>query len=207
MFLFLPCQLLASVGLDDYHTLNVWDWKKGKILSSTRGHSDRIFDVQFNPFIPQCLVTCGVKHIKFWTLCGNSLTGKKGIFGKAGVCVCVCVRVCVCVCVCVCEVLVACYCILSIGELQSILCAKFASEEIVYSGTLSGDVYKWKGHTLFSVIKRAHLVSGDSQKSAWWLMHSIVTTYVRVHWFESHQQLPKGVVMFFQIFSSQQEII
>ena len=97
MFLVSPCQFLASVGLDDYHTLNVWDWRKGKILSSTRGHSDRIFDVQFNPFMPQCLVTCGVKHIKFWTLCGNTLTGKKGIFGKAGLCVRACVRVRACV--------------------------------------------------------------------------------------------------------------
>ena len=84
-------QLLASVGLDDYHTLNVWDWRKGKMVASTRGHSDRIFDVHFNPHSTNTLVTCGVKHIKFWTLCGNSLSGKKGIFGKKGVCVCVCV--------------------------------------------------------------------------------------------------------------------
>ena len=35
-------QLLASVGMDDYHSLNVWDWRKGKILASSRGHSDRV---------------------------------------------------------------------------------------------------------------------------------------------------------------------
>ena len=62
----------------------MWDWKKGRILSSTRGHNDRIFDVQFNPFSPNTLATCGVKHIKFWSLSGNSLTGKKGIFGRVG---------------------------------------------------------------------------------------------------------------------------
>ena len=44
----------------------------------------QIFDVQFNPHSSGSLVTCGVKHIKFWTLCGNSLSGKKGIFGKKG---------------------------------------------------------------------------------------------------------------------------
>ncbi len=79
-------QLLASVGLDDHHTLNVWDWQRGKVLASARGHGDRIFDVQFNPgsnHTPN-LVTCGVKHIKFWTMCGNTLSGKKGIFGKKG---------------------------------------------------------------------------------------------------------------------------
>ena len=62
----------------------MWDWRKGRILSSTRGHNDRIFDVQFNPFLPNTLVTCGVKHIKFWSMSGNSLTGKKGIFGRVG---------------------------------------------------------------------------------------------------------------------------
>ena len=95
------------MGLDDYHTLNIWDWKRGKVMASARGHGDRLFDVQFSP-VPNpniTLVTCGVKHIKFWSLCGNTLSGKKGIFGKKGtgifcvlaltvifvVCVCVCV--------------------------------------------------------------------------------------------------------------------
>ena len=78
-------QHLASVGLDDHHTLNIWDWRRGKVMASTRGHSDRIFDVQFNPHSATELVTCGVKHIKFWTLCGNSLSGKKGLFGKKGI--------------------------------------------------------------------------------------------------------------------------
>ena len=77
-------QYLASVGLDDHHTLNVWDWKRGKVVATTRGHSDRIFDIQFSPHSPSELVTCGVKHIKFWTLRGNSLSGKKGLFGKKG---------------------------------------------------------------------------------------------------------------------------
>ena len=82
----LSLQLLASVGLDDHHTLNVWDWRRGKVMASARGHGDRIFDVKFSPAPSPTptLVTCGVKHIKFWTLCGNSLSGKKGIFGRKG---------------------------------------------------------------------------------------------------------------------------
>lgn len=35
-------QLLVSVGLEDYHLICVWNWKKGKILASTRGHTDRV---------------------------------------------------------------------------------------------------------------------------------------------------------------------
>ncbi|XP_067091821.1 echinoderm microtubule-associated protein-like 6 [Osmerus mordax] len=75
---------LASVGLDAKNTVCVWDWKKGKILATATGHSDRIFDISWDPFQPHRLVSCGVKHIKFWALCGNSLTPKRGIFGKTG---------------------------------------------------------------------------------------------------------------------------
>ncbi|CAB1343776.1 unnamed protein product [Coregonus sp. 'balchen'] len=75
---------LASVGLDGKNTVCVWDWKKGKILATATGHSDRIFDVSWDPFQQNRLVSCGVKHIKFWALCGNALTPKRGIFGKTG---------------------------------------------------------------------------------------------------------------------------
>ncbi|ESO87658.1 hypothetical protein LOTGIDRAFT_166239 [Lottia gigantea] len=75
---------LVSVGLDQHSTINVWDWRKGKILATVRGHSDKVFDVQFHPYMDNTIVSCGVKHIKFWTLCGNALTPKKGIFGKIG---------------------------------------------------------------------------------------------------------------------------
>ena len=45
------------------------------------------------------------------------------------------------------------------GELQSVLCAAFVSAEVAVTGTLSGDLYKWIGHTLSSVVKGAHHVS------------------------------------------------
>jgi WD40 repeat protein len=70
--------------MDDYHSIVIWDWKKGKQIASTRGHGDKIFDCKFNPYNNNQLVSCGVKHIKFWTLCGNSLSGKKGVFGRKG---------------------------------------------------------------------------------------------------------------------------
>lgn len=40
--------------------------------------------MQFTPFDDFSLASCGVKHMKFWSLSGNTLTGKRGIFGKAG---------------------------------------------------------------------------------------------------------------------------
>lgn len=46
------------------------------------GLSLKVLDAQFHPFAENCIVSCGAKHIKFWNLCGNALTDKKGIFGK-----------------------------------------------------------------------------------------------------------------------------
>lgn len=40
---------LASVGLDNDHTIYMWDWRAGTPLASTRGHKDKIFEIRFNP--------------------------------------------------------------------------------------------------------------------------------------------------------------
>ena len=44
------------------------------------------------------------------------------------------------------------------GEIQTLLCLAFGSEDITYTGTLSGDVYKWQGHNLVASVQGAHLV-------------------------------------------------
>ena len=90
----------------------------------------QVFDVQYNPFKDNSIVSCGVKHIKFWSLCGNTLTAKKGVFGK-------------------------------VGEIQTMLCLGFGSEETTYSGTLGGDIYVWKGTQLSRVVSGAHNVSSQ----------------------------------------------
>uniref|UniRef100_A0AAY4A246 Echinoderm microtubule-associated protein-like 5 n=1 Tax=Denticeps clupeoides TaxID=299321 RepID=A0AAY4A246_9TELE len=77
-------QCLVSVGLDAKNTICVWDWRKGKVLAAAPGHTDRIFDISWDLYQPSKLVSCGVKHIKFWSLCGNALTPKRGVFGKTG---------------------------------------------------------------------------------------------------------------------------
>eukprot|EP00163_Fabomonas_tropica_P034258 TRINITY_DN93_c0_g1_i1.p1 TRINITY_DN93_c0_g1~~TRINITY_DN93_c0_g1_i1.p1 ORF type:complete len:2052 (-),score=797.91 TRINITY_DN93_c0_g1_i1:729-6884(-) len=74
---------LATVGLDDDHTLVVWKWKSADVIATAKGHTDKILSVSWAPN-DEYLVTCGVKHIKFWLLRGNQLIGKKGIFGKNG---------------------------------------------------------------------------------------------------------------------------
>ncbi|XP_032883277.1 echinoderm microtubule-associated protein-like 5 isoform X3 [Amblyraja radiata] len=77
-------QRLVSIGLDSKNTICVWDWKKGRVLATTPGHTDRIFDVSWDLHQPNKMISCGVKHIKFWSLCGNTLTAKRGVFGKTG---------------------------------------------------------------------------------------------------------------------------
>eukprot|EP00505_MAST-04D_sp_SCG-Rhode-Island_P002813 Stramenopile-MAST_4_protein_2813 len=74
-------QLLASVGGDDYHTVALWDWQNGVLLAQARGHNANIYKIGFNPYhmcgvqdvediddITYTLVTCGDRHIKFWSL-------------------------------------------------------------------------------------------------------------------------------------------
>ncbi|XP_029642851.1 echinoderm microtubule-associated protein-like 6 [Octopus sinensis] len=116
---------LVSVGTDPHATINVWEWKKGKVIATTRGHNDKVFDIQFNIFEENSIVSCGVKHIKFWNLCGNSLQAKKGVFGKT-------------------------------GEIQTMLCLAFSPDQTTYAGTLSGDIYIWKGSHLYNTISDVH---------------------------------------------------
>ncbi|KAK1941614.1 Echinoderm microtubule-associated protein-like 3 [Phytophthora citrophthora] len=83
-------KLLASLGGDMYNTICIHDWKTQELLVSARGHTFRVNTVAFNPFQaygrPEThrskkpgqalqdddacytLVSCGVRHIRFWTL-------------------------------------------------------------------------------------------------------------------------------------------
>ena len=45
------------------------------------------------------------------------------------------------------------------GEIQTNLCLAFAPNDVTFSGTLSGEIYKWKGHNLTGSIPNAHTVS------------------------------------------------
>ena len=42
----------------------------------------QLFDVQLSPYDGNVVVSAGIKHIKFWTAAGNTLTGKKGAAAK-----------------------------------------------------------------------------------------------------------------------------
>ena len=70
-----------SANLTPKHSVSVWNWSDGRLIAESSA-GDRILDIIFNPFNSQ-IISCGVRNIKFWTLKGNTLTGKPGQFGKA----------------------------------------------------------------------------------------------------------------------------
>ncbi|CDQ57563.1 unnamed protein product [Oncorhynchus mykiss] len=121
---------LVSVGIDEGHSIVLWDWKKGEKLAKARGHKDKLFVVKCNPFRMDKLVTVGIKHIKFWQhtdcMCwtqGGGLTFKRGIFGN-------------------------------LGKLETMMSVCYGrSEDLVFSGSTTGDVYIWRETTLMKTIK------------------------------------------------------
>ena len=57
----------------------------GAKLATAVGHNQRIFRAEFRPDSDSQFVTVGVKHVKFWTVAGSQLVGKRGILTNAGV--------------------------------------------------------------------------------------------------------------------------
>ena len=62
---------LATVGMDNNHTIFVWDWRAGVCRHELRGHADvppKVYGVVFDWVgeDPAAFLTYGVNHIKFW---------------------------------------------------------------------------------------------------------------------------------------------
>eukprot|EP01116_Phalansterium_solitarium_P002565 TRINITY_DN1264_c2_g1_i5.p1 TRINITY_DN1264_c2_g1~~TRINITY_DN1264_c2_g1_i5.p1 ORF type:complete len:658 (+),score=335.13 TRINITY_DN1264_c2_g1_i5:2551-4524(+) len=75
-------QYLASVGMDDYHSVAIYDWKRGVKIADGRASGDKVLTVDFDPNDSTRFVTTGIKHVKFWQIAGNALLSKQGIFGQ-----------------------------------------------------------------------------------------------------------------------------
>ena len=74
---------LASVGLDDDHSVAIYDWASRRMVANSKGDENRVFNCEYNPYDGR-LVTGGVKHIKFWVMEGGYLVGKRGVYGRMG---------------------------------------------------------------------------------------------------------------------------
>ena len=76
-------RFLSSVGLDDDHSVAVYDWQSRRMLANSKGDANRIFNVEYNPHDGR-IVTGGVKHVKFWVMEGGYLVGRRGVYGRVG---------------------------------------------------------------------------------------------------------------------------
>nr|XP_033807625.1 echinoderm microtubule-associated protein-like 1 isoform X2 [Geotrypetes seraphini] len=73
---------LCSVDDSNDHVLSVWDWQKEEKLADVKCSNEAVFAIDFHPTDTNIIVTCGKSHLYFWTLEGNSLIKKQGLFEK-----------------------------------------------------------------------------------------------------------------------------
>lgn len=87
-------KLLASIGQDRDHSMVLYDWENGTVKATVKTDAqNKVLAVAFRPTsnsmdgkgFNTILVTCGVQHIKFWSLeGGRHLAPKQGLIGKKG---------------------------------------------------------------------------------------------------------------------------
>ncbi|XP_005390481.1 PREDICTED: echinoderm microtubule-associated protein-like 1 isoform X6 [Chinchilla lanigera] len=73
---------LCAVDDSNDHVLSVWDWQKEERLADVKCSNEAVFAADFHPTDTSIIVTCGKSHLYFWTLEGNSLIKKQGLFEK-----------------------------------------------------------------------------------------------------------------------------
>lgn len=101
-------------------------------MASVTGHTERVFDACY---FGDRLITCGIKHIRFWTLLGNTLQFKEGHFGKSDH-----------------------QTLLCIGYFPNADGKTVDDETICFTGAINGDLYVWKKEKLDRIIS-AHKVN------------------------------------------------
>ncbi|KAM8853183.1 echinoderm microtubule-associated protein-like 2 isoform 1-T1 [Synchiropus picturatus] len=73
---------LCAVDDANDHILSVWNWQKEKQLAEVKCSNDSVFAAVFHPTDTNLIVTCGKSHINFWSMDGNTLTKRQGLFEK-----------------------------------------------------------------------------------------------------------------------------
>jgi len=79
---------LASVGEDDHHSVAVWDWANKRMLCSAKVDPDKVFDLTWKNETE--FATVGMKHVKFFTHSGSSLSPNRGLYGTVGAVATIC---------------------------------------------------------------------------------------------------------------------
>lgn len=126
---------MAGVGLDDDHSLAVYQWSQKRLVASGPSSKDKVFGLAFlsipaataaaagadslssskaAPAACMDLVTCGVGHVKFWNPNGRNLNCQKGVFGGK--------------------------------PKQTMLSVEEVAPGLVLTGAANGALYIWRGH-------------------------------------------------------------
>eukprot|EP00742_Colponemidia_sp_Colp-10_P006323 GILJ01006777.1.p1 GENE.GILJ01006777.1~~GILJ01006777.1.p1 ORF type:complete len:2262 (-),score=409.36 GILJ01006777.1:195-6980(-) len=71
---------VAGVGQDADHSVAVYDWRSSTLIACVKSDKNRVLELAWKSDTE--FVTAGIKHIKFWTVNGRSVTGKQGTYGK-----------------------------------------------------------------------------------------------------------------------------
>ncbi|XP_024300343.2 echinoderm microtubule-associated protein-like 2 isoform X1 [Oncorhynchus tshawytscha] len=73
---------LCAVDDANDHILSVWNWQKEKQLADVKCSNDSVLAAAFHPMDANLIVTCGKSHLNLWTMDGNTLTKRQGLFEK-----------------------------------------------------------------------------------------------------------------------------
>ena len=69
-----------TVGQDDDNSIAIYDWIGSRIVSTTKVDKSRVNAVAWRNQTE--FVSCGNKHVKFWTLDGRNLKCKVGTLAR-----------------------------------------------------------------------------------------------------------------------------
>jgi hypothetical protein len=82
-------QYLISIGLDDYHSVAVYDWNKNQLMYNARTSENKVLALSAHPRADWSkndgnnvlFCTAGKQHLLFWKLKGRGIVSKTGTFG------------------------------------------------------------------------------------------------------------------------------
>lgn len=82
-FCVLSVARIVSTGLENEHSLCVWNWEEEEKVASCNIGPEQIFACKFHP-TDGTIMAVGVKSVKVFRVTGSTLTANKGIFGSKG---------------------------------------------------------------------------------------------------------------------------
>lgn len=132
---------LATVGLDDDHTVAVWrshtgTWEDGHLEASEKSEKLKVLFAYWPSGESNGsfeLVTGGVRHIKFWKIDGRNLKAISGVFG-------------------------------AIGRKQPLTCCTEVDGQLV-TGTVTGHIYVWEKTRVIRAVKAHSATLNDIHSS------------------------------------------